>query len=387
MRRLSAFIVCLALTPLFSVPDAWSAALESRADYAVLMDADSGIVLFEKEADKAMAPASMSKLMTLAMLFDKLKSGSLTLEDKFYVSEKAWKMGGSKMWTQVDTEIRIEDLIRGIIVQSGNDACIVVAEGISGTEEAFARDMTSFGRDIGLKNSTFANSSGWPDPDHRMSAMDLAVLTRHIVREYPDHYGYFAEKEFTWSGITQPNRNPLLYADLGADGLKTGRTDESGHGLVSSAVQDGRRLILVVNGLGSESDRSTESQRLLRVGFRDFDNYPLFQGGDVVGEAEVWQGANGTVGLRIEDPLTVILRSVDRREMKVTINYSGLIPAPIAEGQEIAELRVTTPGGVDLVRPLYAAVDVGTMGVFGKLTAAAIHLVTERLSTSRVDSP
>jgi D-alanyl-D-alanine carboxypeptidase (penicillin-binding protein 5/6) len=367
--------------------DACAAALETRAEYAVLMDAETRIVLFEKDGDKPMVPASMSKLMTLTILFDKLKVGSLTLDDKFFVSEKAWRMGGSEMFVLVDTEIRIEDLIRGIIVHSGNDACIVVAEGISGTEEAFAREMTRLGHKIGLQNSTFANSTGWPDPDQKMSARDLAVLVHHIIQEYPEYYSYYAEKEFSWSGITQPNRNPLLYADLGADGLKTGHTAESGYGLAASAVQDGRRLILVVNGLSSESERSRESQRLLRAGFRDFNNYDLFQGGDIVGKANVWQGANGTVDLQIQDPLTVILRPEDRRDMKVTITYRGPIPAPITEGQEIAELRVIIPDSPDIVRPLYAGKDVGSMAIFGKLASAAIHLITERLSSSSVDSP
>lgn len=386
MRRSIELITALCLLT-FGSAAARSAVLETRADHAVLMDAETGIVFFEKQADIPMTPASMSKLMTLALLFDRLESGSLTLDDRFFVSEKAWRMGGSKMYTLVDTEIRIEDLIRGIIVHSGNDACIVVAEGISGTEESFAREMTRFGEDIGLQNSTFTNSTGWPDPDHKMSARDLAVLARYLIQNHPEYYSYFAEKEFTWSGITQPNRNSLLYAELGVDGLKTGQTDESGFGLAAAAVQDGRRLILIVNGLDSESERATESQRLFRTGFRDFKIYSLFEEGAIVGAADVWQGASGKVGLRIQEPLTVILRPRDRRDMQVTVKYEGPVPAPVKRGQEIAELRVSIPDSDDITRPLYAAEDVDSMGIFGKMLSAVIYLTRDRLSGSSIDSP
>ncbi len=386
MRRSVELITALCFLIVGSA--ARSAVMDTRADHAVLMDVETGIVFFEKQADKPMTPASMSKLMTLAVLFDRLDSGSLSLDDTFFVSEKAWLMGGSKMFVEVDTEIRVEDLIRGIVVHSGNDACIVVAEGISGTEEAFAREMTRFGEDIGLQNSTFANSTGWPDPEHKMSARDLAILSRYLIQTHPEYYAYFAEKDFTWSEITQLNRNPLLYTGLGVDGLKTGYTDESGFGLTASAVQDGRRLILVVNGLGSENERANEARRLFRAGFRDFKIYPLFEDGAVVGAADVWQGARGTVGLQIREPLTVILRPRERRNMRVTIEYEGPVPAPIRRGQELAELRVSVPDSDDVTRTLYAAEDVDSMGVFGKLLSAVIYLTRGRLSSGgSVDSP
>jgi D-alanyl-D-alanine carboxypeptidase (penicillin-binding protein 5/6) len=343
------------------------------------MDVETGSVLFEKNADEPMPPASMSKLMTLAVLFSHLKDGRLTLNDTFHVSEEAWRMGGSKMFVRVDTDIRIEDLIRGIIVQSGNDACVVVAEGISGTEEAFAREMTKYAREIGLTESHFANAHGFPDPGQVMTARELALLALHLIKTYPQYYHYFSETDFTWSDIHQPNRNPLLYADIGADGLKTGHTEESGYGLVGSAVEDGRRLILVVNGLKSEKQRSTEAQRLLRVGFRDFKSYPLFAAGDVVGTAQVWQGVRSDVALEVREPVTIVLRPQDRKKMVVSINYVGPLPAPVTAGTQVAELKVTAPNSPPLVRPLYAAETVEPMGLFGRMGAAVIHLVRSGL--------
>ncbi len=380
MKRISSALIGFFLVFFAAWAPSIAAPIETRAEFAVLMDAETGAILFEKDADKLMPPASMSKLMTTAVLFDQLRQGNLTLDDTFHVSKKAWRMGGSKMYVLVNTEIRIEDLIQGIVVQSGNDACVVVAEGISGTEEAFAEEMTRFAREIGMEKSIFANATGWPDPGQLMTARELAILARKIIADYPDYYPYFAEKEFTWSDITQPNRNPLLYADIGADGLKTGHTEESGYGLVSSAIQDGRRLILVVNGLGSEQERSTESQRLLRIGFREFKPYDLYTGGQIVGAADVWQGKRDKVDLEIRDPLYVVLRNSDRKGMNVSINYVGPVVAPIEKGQKIAELSVTTPDGPNIVRPLYAAEDIGKLGLFGRLGDAIVHLVKERLA-------
>ena len=368
--------VCVAVVFSLASPVTKAYAFETRAEYAVLMDADTGTIFYEKNADRLMAPASMSKLMTIAVLFDKIKNGQLALNDEFHVSEKAWRMGGSKMWTEVNTTIRIEDLIQGIVVQSGNDACVVVAEGISGSEDAFALEMTRFGREeIGLEKSTFGNSTGWPDPDQLMTARELAMLARYIIMTYPDLYPYFAETEFTWSDITQPNRNPLLYANIGADGLKTGHTEESGYGLTASAVSQGRRLILVVNGLASESERSTESQRLLRMGFRDFLQYELFKAGDKVGDAQVWQGNQSKVPLTIENDLTAILKPQARKDMEVVIQYDGPIKAPIQKGDEIAKLIVKAPDAPEIERPLYAAVDVPRQGLFGRIGSGLVQMV------------
>lgn len=360
-------------------------AIETEAEYVVLMDAESGTVFFEKNADRLMSPASMSKLMTIAVLFDKIKNGQLTLEDKLPVSEYAWRFGdneGSEMWVEVDTTVRIEDLIRGIVVQSGNDACIVVAEGISGSEEAFAMEMTRFGREVlGFEKSTFANSHGWPHPDHKMTARELAILSRHIIYEYPKLYEYFAETEFEWSGINQPNRNPLLYSEgLGADGLKTGHTQESGYGLTASAVQQGRRLILVVNGLSSEKARSTESQRLLRIGFRDYDAHKLFTGGDTVGNADVWQGQLSRVPLVVEDDVVAVLTPQARKSMEVSIKYDGPVQAPINKGARIGTLLVNAKDSPEISRPLYAAVDVPRQGLMGRIGSGLVAMVTRQFT-------
>ena len=377
VRSMTAFaVVCVLAVTFGAFGVSTASAFETRAEYAVLMDADTGTVFYEKNADRLMAPASMSKLMTIAILFDRIKNGQLHLTDEFHVSEKAWRMGGSKMWTKVDTTIAIEDLIRGIVVQSGNDACVVVAEGISGSEDAFALEMTRFGREeIGLEKSTFGNSTGWPDPDQLMTARELAMLARHIITAYPDLYHYFAETEFEWSDIKQPNRNPLLYANIGADGLKTGHTEESGYGLTASAVSQGRRLILVVNGLSSESERSTESQRLLRMGFRDFLQYELFKAGDVVGNAQVWQGNQSKVPLTIENDLTAILKPQARKDMEVVIQYEGPLQAPIQKGDEIAKLIVKAPDAPEIERPLFAAVDVPRQGLFGRIGSGLVQMV------------
>ncbi|MEM8785953.1 MAG: D-alanyl-D-alanine carboxypeptidase family protein [Pseudomonadota bacterium] len=264
--------------------------VDTIAKHAVLLDTEHGDILFEKQADTPMPPASMSKLMTLEVLFNALKEGRVGLDDTFFVSEKAWRKGGSKMFVEVNTQVAVSDLLRGIIVQSGNDACIVVAEGLAGSEEAFAVQMNARAKAIGLTGSNFTNASGWPDPDHRMSARDLAVLANHIVETYPEYYSIFQETEFTYSGIRQYNRNPLLRLNVGVDGMKTGHTEESGYGLVSTAERDGRRLVLVVNGLESELQRKSESARLLEVGFLQFQPVMVYSRGEIVGEVPVWLG-------------------------------------------------------------------------------------------------
>lgn len=360
---------------LFSTTQAAAQVIETPGEFVSLMDAESGEILFQKNADATMAPASMSKLMTVAMLFEALKHGVYTLDDTFPVSKNAWKKQGSKMWVLVDEEIRIEDLLRGIIVQSGNDACIVVAEGMAGSEEAFADQMTEFGKKIGLKNSTFRNSTGWPDPEHRVSANDLATLARHIITEYPDYYPYFAEKEFTWSDIKQPNRNPLLFRNVGADGLKTGHTEESGYGLVASSVRDGRRLVLVINGLISTKQRDDESRRLLNVGHREFKAYPLYEGGEQVVEAEVWNGKKSRIPLVVTDPVKVHLHRLARNDLEVKVNYTDPLPAPVTAGTQVGVITINAPGLQELKVPVVAGEDVLLTGVFGRvLTALEIML-------------
>jgi serine-type D-Ala-D-Ala carboxypeptidase (penicillin-binding protein 5/6) len=332
-------------------------------------------VLLDKNADQLMPPSSMSKMMTAYMVFERLKDGSLSLDDELPVSETAWRKGGSKMFVEVGAQIRVEDLLRGVIVQSGNDACIVLAEGLAGSEDAFSEQMTRRAREMGLTQSVFKNSTGWPDPEHVVTARELALLAQRIIEDHPEFYHYYSEREFTWHGIRQGNRNPLLYRNIGADGLKTGHTEDAGYGLTASAVQNDRRLILVVNGLPSMKARSDEAERLMSWGFREFANYALFKAGDTVDEAAVWLGDEDSVPLVLADDLTVTLPRGERNGMQVAVVYDGPIPAPIPEGQEIARLRVTWPGGVPVEVPLTAGREVERLGAFGRIAASVKFLL------------
>lgn len=349
--------------------------IETAAREAFIFDMNTGAVLLEKNADQLMSPASMSKLMTITMVFERLKDGTLNMEDTLPVSEKAWKKGGSKMFVEVDTRVSIGDLLRGIIVQSGNDACIVVAEGLGGSEEGFAEAMTSRARELGLEKSTFRNATGWPDPNHKMTARELALLAKHIIQDFPEYYTIFAEKDFTFSDIKQGNRNPLLYKDNGADGLKTGHTEESGYGLVGSSERDGRRIILVVNGLENAKERSRESERLMEWAFREFNNYALFKSGDIVDNARVWLGDKDVVPLTVESDLTVTLSRQARKSMTVKVVYNEPIPAPIIKGTPVAQLVVSGPEIETIAVPLVAMEDISRPGTFKRLTSAVEYLV------------
>ncbi len=355
-------------------------ALESPASHVYLMDTTTGAVLMDKKGDELMAPASMSKLMTMYMVFERLQDGRLSLDDKFYVSENAWRKGGAKtggstMFLEPSMRVRVEDLARGIIVQSGNDACIVVAEALSGSEEAFAAEMNDKARELGLTDSVFKNATGWPDPEHRMSARDLAKLAKIIVEQFPEYYHYYSEKAYVFNGIKQSNRNPLIYKDMGADGLKTGHTEESGYGLTSSAQRKDRRLVLVVNGLPSKKLRSSESERLLEWGFREFGNYEMFKAGDVVTDAKVWLGQKPSVSLVIEKDLTLTLPKRARRGLEVKAVFEGPVPAPIQAGQRIGTLSISAPDVDTVELPLLAGEDVGQLGLVGRLGAALDYIL------------
>jgi D-alanyl-D-alanine carboxypeptidase (penicillin-binding protein 5/6) len=313
--------------------------------------------------------------MTVLMVFERLADGSLSLDDTFAVSEKAWRKGGSKMFVEVGSRVRVEDLLHGIIVQSGNDACIVVAEALGGSEEVFAEQMTRRARELGLTNSTFKNASGWPDPEHLMSTRDLARLATIIIENYPEHYEIFGQKEFTFGGIRQYTRNPLLYREIGADGLKTGFTDDAGYGLTASAVRDGRRLVMVIAGLERPAERARESERLLEHGFRDFKNYQLFTRGDSVGDADVWLGNTGTVPLVVEDDVWVSLTAEGRRDLEVKVAYDGPIPAPVVDGSQLAQLEITAPGLEPRRVSLIAGEAVQAANVFGRVTSAIGYLI------------
>jgi len=347
------------------------AAFQSDAPYAFLMDYDTGAVLYNKRGDERMPPASMSKLMTLAVVFKALKEGRLDLDDEFVVSENAWRTGGapsgtSAMFAPINSSVTVEQLIRGVAVQSGNDASIVLAEGLAGSEAGFARLMNDYAEDLGLDNSNFVNSTGLPDPNHYMSASDLAVLARHVIQEYPDYYGYFAEKEFKYRRHRFYNRNRLVRTDK-ADGLKTGYTSESGYGVVASAQTDGRRMIAVVNGLETRSARRNEAIELLNWGLRSFKEFKLFDAGEIVGTARVWGGQSRFVDLAGKGDVLILLpRSTQRERISAEIAYVGPLYPPIEEGEKIAEIRVTTDEGVSNSAPLYAAEDVGKGGVISR---------------------
>ncbi len=354
-------------------------AFETAAEEAILIDLTADTVLFEKNPDRPIPPASMSKIMTAYMVFERLKSGDLSLDDTFLVSEKAWRKGGSKMFVEVGDRVAVRDLLRGMIVQSGNDASIVLAEGIAGSEAAFAEQMNAAARELGLDDSNFANATGWPDQEHRMSARDLATLASVLIREFPEYYDLYAETEFTWHDISQTNRNPLLYRNIGADGLKTGHTEEAGYCLTASAERNGRRLVMVVTGLDSARQRAEESERLLEWGFREFAAERLFEVGEVVEEAEVWLGEQTMVPLVVAEDAVMALRRDARDELEVRVSYEGPIPAPIEQGARLATLTVEAPGMPARSFPLLAGESVERLGPIGRLLAGVKHLILGQL--------
>ncbi|MBD2750140.1 D-alanyl-D-alanine carboxypeptidase [Microvirga sp. BT688] len=336
---------------------------QTAAPTAVLMDAGSHAVLFEKNADEPTAPASMAKVMTAEVVFNEIKNGRLNFDSEFVVSENAWRKGGSgsggsSMFAKVNTPVRLEDLLRGLIVQSGNDAAIALAEGIAGTEENFARMMNERAKQIGLTKSTFRNATGYGHPEQKVTVRDLAKLALYVIETYPDLYKMFGEREFTWNKIRQQNRNPLLFADIGADGLKTGNIDEAGYGLIGSAVQNNQRLIVVVNGLKTAKDRATESRKLLDWGFRAFESQQLFAEGQVVGEAQVFGGNMRALPLVAKKPVRVLVPRGDGERVTARIVYTGPLKAPIQKGAEVARLQVSRGDMQALDMPLYANEDV-----------------------------
>lgn len=346
-------------------------AYETSGTTAFVVDQGTGQVLYEKNADAALPPASMSKLMTLNMLFEALDDGRVTLDTTFLVSAKANQKGGSKMFLREGAQVRVEDLIRGIIVQSGNDACIVVAENLAGSEDAFAQAMTMRAQQLGMTQSNFMNSTGWPHPDHRMSARDMVFLADRLISAFPQYYGYFAEESFTWEDITQANRNPLLGLGIGADGLKTGHTSEAGYGLVGSAVQGDRRVIFVVSGLESQDERRQESVRIVNWAMRQFTQKTLVTGDTRLASAPVWMGKTSEVGLAPDEDISALLPILAVEELIYEVAYDGPIAAPIAQGDELAELIITIPGLDELRRPLFATENVEVGGLIKRVQYAA----------------
>jgi D-alanyl-D-alanine carboxypeptidase (penicillin-binding protein 5/6) len=342
---------------LVAIAVARAQSIATAAKFALLLDYDTGTVLYEKAADQLMAPASMSKLMVAEMVFHELKEGRLSLDDKFHVSEYSWRTGGapshgSAMFLAVKSDVRVDDLLRGLIIESGNDAAITLAEGLGGSEPNFVGMMNRRAAELGLTHCHFTNAWGRSDPNERVTARDLAALAVHIIRDYPEYYHYFGEKDFTWSKIHQLNRNPLLTMNIGADGLKTGDTAESGFGLVGSAVQDGQRLILVVNGYKTAADRAEDSRRLLTFGFRGFDVRVFYQPGDTVGRASVYGGASDSVELTPEAPVKAFVPKNSAQRLTAKIVYSGPLAAPVEAGRKVGELRIFQGDSMILRAPL-----------------------------------
>ena len=355
--------------------------IQTAAPFALLIDYDTGAVLLNKNGDKRMFPSSMTKMLTAYIVFDKLKKGDIKLDDELVVSERAWRTQGSKSFVPLGAHLKVEDLLRGVIIQSGNDACVVLAEGLAGSQEAFADEMNRWAKTLGLNDSNFRNPDGWPDPDHYSTARDLAILAERTIRDFPEYYKYYAEREFAFNGIKQGNRNPLLYQNFGADGLKTGHTDAGGYGVTASAVRDGRRLILVLNGMASMKERAQESQRVMDWGFREWGSYTLYKPGDKVADADVWLGTEKAVPVVAPKSLSVIMPRRARKDMKVTVSYDSPVPAPVHKGDPVGKLHVTAPNMTAVDLPLVAGADVAQLGVTGRMGAAMTYLVFGRGGT------
>ena len=356
-----------------------AAEIDSSAEFAFVTDFGSGKVLMEKQPDALMKPASMAKIMTVYIAFERIADGSLSLDDTFLISERAWRKGGSKTFVEVGKEVSVRDLLYGVVVQSGNDAAIAIAEGISGTEEGFAEEMNYVARKLGMENTVFRNSTGWPHLEQHTTARDLNILATALIREfpadkYPELYPMFAEKDFTYNGIKQGNRNPLVYGTQGADGLKTGHTAESGYGLVGSAHRDGQRVVMVLNGMKSMKQRSSESRRLINLMFREFKLYRFYDKGQPVDRANVWLGTKNKIDLVLEEPLHLVMARSDRRKMKVSVNWNDPVPAPITAGQAIGTLVLELPSG-KTTYPLLAAENVDGLGMFDRVGEALKYLI------------
>lgn len=380
MFRLSLLLPLTFLTASLSIP-AWAqeSGFTTKAPHAVIIDFETGEVLFEKDAREPMAPASMTKIMTANMIFEALKNGTITMDTEFRVSEEAWRRGGaasgsSTMYLDVKSSARVEDLIRGIIIQSGNDACIVMAEGLAGSETAFADKMTARAHELGLKSATFRNATGWPHPEHNISAYDLAQLAQYMITTHPEYYPIYNERSFTWNNIKQGNRNPLLGKFTGADGLKTGSTSVSGYGLVGSAKRGDDRRIIVVNGLADKQERSDVANRLMGAAFDQFKVYDLYAKDDVIGKVDVFMGKAQSVDVKIDQDVVAGLYRGDRSKISSNMTFKT-VTAPVAVGDHIADMVISIPGRPDRTLPLYALNDVKAKSIFGKAWAVLLRKI------------
>ena len=369
----------MAALAVLTIPALAQADFDTKAEFAVLMDHESGTVIFQKDADLPMEPASMAKLMTIAVVFNEVRSGRLSMADQFFVSEHAWRTGGaasggSTMFAELNSQISVEDLVRSVIIQSGNDAAIVLAEGIAGSEASFAAMMNELAADLGLEGSHFTNPTGLPDPDMYVTARDLADLARYLIREFPEYYHYFSEPGMEWNGINQPNRNSLIELGIGVDGLKTGHTEAAGYGSVISTEQGGRRLIAVVHGLTSMAQRTEEGRKLITWGARAFERVAAYPEGAVIAHADVYGGVSGSVGLVGNGEVALYLPRGSRRCLNAEVSYTGPLMPPVMEGDQVAELRVFCDDKLIQTAPLFAAETVGQGDIVRKATDALKQL-------------
>jgi D-alanyl-D-alanine carboxypeptidase (penicillin-binding protein 5/6) len=380
--KMAVAIAIIAMSPV------WAANVQTPAKQVYITDFETGKLLYEKDGETQMKPASMAKIMTVFIAFQRVADGSLRLDDEMTVSQKAWKKGGSRSFLEVGTKVTVKDLLHGIIIQSGNDAAIVLAEGLSGTEDAFADEMNRVAGSIGMSNTKFTNATGWPHPELTTTAKDLNILTTELLRrfpsdKFPELYPIFAKKEFTYNKIRQMNRNPLMYKSKGADGLKTGHTEESGYGLVGSAIRDDQRVVMVLNGMSSIRQRASESRRILDLMFREYKKYTFFEAGTAVDQANVWLGKAPRVDLVLDKPLTMVLSRDERRKINISVKWQDPVPAPIRAGDKIGTLTMTS-GDMIQKLDLRAGQSVNALGVFERFSAAFKYLVFGAPSVSQL---
>ena len=379
MKMRNLLLCGMSLAVLFNAYNAQ--AIDTKAKNMILIDYVTGEHLYEKDAYEPIPPASMSKLMTIYMIFDKLRDGSLSLDDTFKVSENAWRKGGapsggSTMFLAIGDNVKVDELLKGIIIQSGNDACIVAAENIAGDEDSFVDAMNKKAQELGLNNSHFANVTGLPHPDHRMSVEDLAKLARRIISEFPQYYHLFSQKEFVYNNIRQGNRNPLLYSMPYADGLKTGHTEEAGFCLTASAKKGDRRIIGVMTGLASNKERSEEAEKMMSWAFREYDNYNLIEKGYKVTDLPVWYGVDKTVPLVVSQDVVKTIKKSLRNQVKLVASYDKPVKAPVQMGQQLGVLKIEVPGAEVVEVPLVAGQTINKVGLWGKVVANIKYLLT-----------
>lgn len=373
--------LCCLLIAYSGSTSAFAQSFHTKAPQALLLDMNTGTILFAKEEDTRIPPASLAKLMTMEVIFNRLKEGNLSLTDKFLVSEDSWKRGGSRsggstMFAKLNSEIILEDLIRGVIIQSANDGAMIIAEGLAGSELAFSNIMNERAKLIGMKNSNFRNATGLPAENQYVSIADMAILAKHLITKYPVFYKYYAEKEFTWNKIKQRNRNPLLSMGIGADGFKTGYTEESGYAIVGSAIQGDRRLIAILSGMKSKRERAEEARKILDWGFRAFEKLDLFDNNEIIAKVGIYGGGKSEIGVEVGKDLQIFLPVGNRARIKARVAYNYPLIPPIKKGDKVATLKIWVGDDLAQESPLYASEDVAKGGIVRQATDAFQELLT-----------